>query len=101
MEDHTVLITTGAIGSLLLIIDSTIQMIKAGHIPSALPYCLLLSILCIDLWAVAPSQLEHRFPLNHASRLLWSLAITTYCWLLYRVVHRRSRSRSALKVERR
>ena len=99
MEGHTALITTGAIGSLLLIIDSTIQMIKAGHTPGALLYFLILSIFCFDLWAVAPSQLEHWFPLDLEIWLLWAIAILTYCALLLRVFHRRSRSRSTQQAE--
>jgi hypothetical protein len=83
--DYVALTATGTIGWLLLIVRSTIRGCTAGHAPLALLSFLILSILAVELWAIAPSQVEHELSRSLTSWLLWPVAIFPYLALFYRL----------------
>jgi hypothetical protein len=95
--NYAALIAIGAIGWLLLIVRSTIRGCIAGHAPLALLSCLILSILVIDVWAIAPFQMEGRFARSVTLWLLWPAAVFPYVALLYRLFRNPERSRTSLE----
>lgn len=88
---YEVLTATGTIGWLLLMVRSTIRDCKAGHAPTALVGFLVLSIVAVDGWAVAPLAMEREWSRTLTLCLLWPAAIFPYlslAWGLIRMLGR-------------
>lgn len=92
--NYSALVTIGTIGSLLFIGHSTIRGCRAGHAPMALLGGLVVSILAVDLWAVAPLQLKQKSSHDLVLWLLWLAAIFPYLALIYRLFPRDSQKKA-------
>lgn len=84
------MIATGTTGFLILVAVDTIRGCSAGHAPSALLSALILGILSVEVWAIAPAQ----FGLDQSQfryALGWVVAIAPFAFLARGfIVHRRA-----------
>ena len=87
--DYGTLTAVGTIGFLVLIASSAVRECRNGHAVPALVGFLILSILSVDLWAVAPLQIEQKFSRGVTLWLLWPVAILPCVIILYRSIRRR------------
>lgn len=87
---YSAVATFGMIGWLLLIVRSTIRGCRAGHAPLALLSFFILFSITVEVWAIAPSQLELKFSRGLTLLLLWPAALFPYLAFVLRFSRRKT-----------
>ncbi|MCP5560491.1 MAG: hypothetical protein H7A55_22350 [Verrucomicrobiaceae bacterium] len=80
----------GVLGCFALAVASAIRGCQAGHAPLAILEFAILSILIVEFWAVAPSELEGHLSHTAAVSVLWVVGLVPYLVILHRLSRRPS-----------